>query len=107
MVNLWLKSLMRMGRHFGGDPLLVQASGGNVSVKSDEAHIAIKASGARLHEMTPRAGWAMADQNHLAHGLARIPSLKSWKKREGAYVALLKKSSHMPKRHLSMETGFH
>lgn len=57
MIPKALDDLVRMSRAVGGDPSLVQAGGGNTSVKDDDGtHMFIKASGTPLAEMTAEKG---------------------------------------------------
>jgi len=58
MIARALDDLVRMSRTVGGDPTLVQAGGGNTSVKDDDGtHMFIKASGTPLGEMTAEKGF--------------------------------------------------
>ena len=57
MIARALDDLVRLSRAVGGDPTLVQAGGGNTSVKDDDGtHMFIKASGTPLAEMTAEKG---------------------------------------------------
>ena len=96
-----------MSRRFGHDPLLVQAAGGNISVKSDPHRMLIKASGVRLSDLNARAGWASGDPDALRRGLTRIRSIRSGRCREKAYASLLGRASKNPPWRVSMEAGFH
>src|SRR5262245_20445320 len=99
--------LADFGRLYGKDLLVVQAAGGNVSVKTSPLHLAIKASGVRMREMNPSSGWAEADRKQLLAGFGRISGLRSLEARELSYVKLLDRASLTPGRRVSMETGFH
>ncbi|MBN2019685.1 MAG: class II aldolase [Sedimentisphaerales bacterium] len=53
-----LADLIRISRFIGKDPALVQAGGGNTSVKTDDGKcMFIKASGTALKNMSEKAGW--------------------------------------------------
>jgi len=99
--------LAELGRRFGWHLTLVQAAGGNISVKKSSSRIVIKSSGVRLCEMTPTFGWAEADYSSINKGLHRILTYPSYSVREHAYGKLLQKSTRTVHRRISMETGFH
>ncbi|MEE8424290.1 MAG: class II aldolase/adducin family protein [Elusimicrobiota bacterium] len=101
-----LRELIRLCRHLGKDPLLVQAGGGNVSVKIGGG-LLIKASGLRLDEVGPRRGWARADLQTLRKGLAGVGRLRTPLSRDRAYARLLTRAGRTPGRRISMEAGFH
>lgn len=102
-----LRELIRLCRRLGKDPLLVQAGGGNVSVKIDGGGILIKASGLRLDEVGPRRGWARADLQTLRQGLAGVGRFRTPLARDRAYARLLTRAGRTPGRRVSMEAGFH
>jgi ribulose-5-phosphate 4-epimerase/fuculose-1-phosphate aldolase len=99
--------LAKLGRRFGRHLTLVQAAGGNISIKRDTSRIMIKASGVRLREMTSTFGWAEADYPYITNDLYKILTYSSYNSRERAYTNLLQKATRTPQHRISMETGFH
>jgi len=60
--NRDIEWLLHISHVLGANPRLVQAGGGNTSVKSaDGKRMYIKASGTPLSHMTPKAGWVCVD----------------------------------------------
>jgi ribulose-5-phosphate 4-epimerase/fuculose-1-phosphate aldolase len=84
-----LGALVRLSRRLGRDPLLVQAAGGNVSVKMENGAMLIKSSGARLRRLTRRDGWISANARAVRIGLSKLGAHKSPLRRELGYAALL------------------
>ncbi len=101
-----LKSLIALCRDLGADPLLVQARGGNVSVKTSEGML-IKASGARLADVGRRRGWALTDDDFLRSNMESVAMRHSFSARDRAYAALLSRAGRTPGWRVSMEAGFH
>ncbi|MFA6092181.1 MAG: class II aldolase/adducin family protein [Elusimicrobiota bacterium] len=99
--------LLSLARRLGKDPLLVQAAGGNISVKLPSERLLVKASGVRLEELSMKRGIASADLDALRRGLASLESLRSQAARMSAYTRLLTRSGKSPGARVSMETGFH
>ena len=93
---------LRLCRGVGGDLRLVQASGGNVSVKSAGGGMLIKATGARLRDIGRRTGWAWTELRKLRAGLSSAGASPG----DGAYAALLKDAS-AGGRPCSLESGSH
>jgi ribulose-5-phosphate 4-epimerase/fuculose-1-phosphate aldolase len=102
-----LTELAHMSRVLGKDPLLVQAGGGNISVKFSNRRMAIKASGYRLREVTVHRGWTWADIAQIQRGFRRLSHRRSTVRSEMAYADLLKKSGSARRERMSMEAGFH
>lgn len=100
-----VRALARVSRRLGRDLLLVQAGGGNVSLKSGGG-LLIKASGARLRLVGPRRGWTRADGAALDRGLAAA-ARRPWPRREIAYADLIGRASPARGPRASMEAGFH
>jgi len=100
-----LDGLVRICQEFGKDMLLVQAGGGNVSVKTRD-RLAVKASGIRLGKVSARRGIARADQKKLLAGMAVLGKVPAGTPRELAYVKLLGDAG-TGKWRVSMEAGFH
>jgi len=102
-----LKTLIALSRRLGRDRLLAQAGGGNISVKTGKGSMLIKASGARLENVSPKAGWVEADARALRAGLPRLARLKSPVARELGYAALIGRAARGAGGRPSMEAGFH
>jgi ribulose-5-phosphate 4-epimerase/fuculose-1-phosphate aldolase len=101
------RKLAKLGERFGHHLTLVQAAGGNISLKRSSSRLTIKASGIRLKEMTPTLGWSEADFPVIRKNLPRISKRTSYKSRELAYANLLQTATRTPGRRVSMEAGFH
>jgi ribulose-5-phosphate 4-epimerase/fuculose-1-phosphate aldolase len=102
-----LKTLIDLSHKLGRDPLLVQAGGGNISVKSNDQEMVIKASGIRLGSVDAKRGWAVARYRDIAHELPKLFRLHSVTQRELSYAELLTRSGRTPGWRVSMEAGFH
>lgn len=90
-------------RRVGADPLLAQASGGNVSVKADGRLMLVKATGARLRDIRRASGWVWADLPRLRTSLSPSPGGLE----DDDYSALVGSASLFSKRLCSLESGFH
>ena len=99
--------LAQWGRRYGHDPMLIQAGGGNMSVKTSARRMIIKASGVRLREMTSAFGCAAADPSLIHAKMGGIARLSSYRAQELSYAELLQKACQTPGLRVSMETGFH
>ncbi len=64
MIIKSFEELADMSVYVGNKPDIVQSGGGNTSVKMDNGLMAIKASGCKLGEMTPKRGFVVV--NHKA-----------------------------------------
>ena len=97
--------LARAGRSAGSGPDLTQGAGGNVSVKVPGGRMLIKASGARLRDVTPTSGYALVDSGVIAGRLRRGPA------GEDELSDLIKAATlpvdGLPPAKPSIETGFH
>lgn len=102
-----VENLVRLCKRLGKDPLLVQAGGGNISVKASDNLALIKASGLRLKDVTLARGWAAADLAALRRELPRLAKLRSASRRDAAYVELLARAGKSPPWRISLEAGFH
>jgi len=102
-----LAELVDLCRHLGKDLFLVQAGGGNISVKTGKDSMIIKASGVRLSDVGARRGWAEADAKGLREGLRKIADLASPAGRDRTYAKLLTRVGKTPGWRVSMESGFH
>lgn len=70
-VDADIRKLIRISRDVGADDRLVQAGGGNTSVKSaDGKRMHIKASGTGLRDMSPERGYVTMDMGPLLELLA-------------------------------------
>lgn len=64
-----IQELMEISHYAGMDESLVQAGGGNSSVKIDEQRMLIKASGCSLGDLRPGVGYSCVDYSMLAERL--------------------------------------
>lgn len=64
-----VQELMEISHYAGMDESLVQAGGGNSSVKIDEQRMLIKASGCSLGDLRPGVGYSCVDYRMLAERL--------------------------------------
>jgi putative hydrolase of the HAD superfamily len=93
----------------GADPLLIQAGGGNVSVKScDREKMLIKTSGYRLSQVTRDGGYLEVDLQSLLNllrdkDLSRLPQSEAHDLFLEKVNALVSRDSKRP----SLETSFH
>ena len=62
--------LARAARAAGSRPDLTQGGGGNVSVKLNSERMLIKASGARLKDVSPRSGYALVNYGNIRRRIA-------------------------------------
>ena len=58
--------LSRISKMAGQTELLVQAGGGNTSVKLDDRYMLVKASGFRLADVSQQSGYAVVDYRQIA-----------------------------------------
>jgi ribulose-5-phosphate 4-epimerase/fuculose-1-phosphate aldolase len=105
-MNRALRDLVALGRTFAHDRRVIQAAGGNISVKEGRDKLWIKASGVRLRQLTLKRGWALGDRVQIFRGLRHVARVRSSQSREVAYAKLLTRSSRSDRR-VSMEAGFH
>ena len=59
-------ALARISKMTGQTPLLVQAGGGNTSVKLDDQYMLVKTSGCRLADITEHSGYSVVDYRRIA-----------------------------------------
>jgi ribulose-5-phosphate 4-epimerase/fuculose-1-phosphate aldolase len=65
--------LARAAREAGARPDYTQGGGGNVSVKTGPERMLIKASGARLKDVTPAGGYALVNYGNIRRRIAAGP----------------------------------
>ncbi len=94
---------LRLCRGVGRKLRLVQACGGNVSVKTGDGRMLIKSTGARLRDIGRASGWSWADLGKLRAGLSPAGGNRD----DGAYAALLKDAAAPGNRPCSLESGSH
>lgn len=101
------EDLARLCRALGADPLVVQAGGGNGSIKTaDGGRMWIKASGIRLRDVSPERGIVLTDREVLAGSVRRADAGDAVG--EEGYKRDLERSVLAPERlRPSMESGFH
>lgn len=104
-----LDDLVRISTYAGGDVRLAQGGGGNTSVKSEDgSFLWIKASGFRLAEVTPSAGWLGVSLERLNSRLGDS-TLEALPPREAHEVATkrVQEAAGDPGLRPSLETSFH
>ena len=106
-MNPSLSELIRLSRLFGADFRLVWKGGGNISVKTDDGNMFIKASGTELGRMNRKEGWRKVDLKKVRRLLDNL--LNHWSSPGKIKKGLLKTccdglvDAPMP----SIETFFH
>ncbi|MBL0058737.1 MAG: class II aldolase/adducin family protein [Elusimicrobia bacterium] len=96
-----------LSRTLGQDLLLTQASGGNTSVKLDDQHFLVKASGLRLGEVTAEKGWVLADYQKIRNGVPTLDKEEDVEAKSRAYQTLLASSTVTRGPKISLEAGLH
>ena len=103
-----IKELVRVSNEIGRFKELVQAGGGNTSVKTKDGKIIIKASGFTFSEMTETSGFSILDQNKVSDFFKNLAQMPTSNENEDVYNQTLANSmvdSNLPKP--SMEAGMH
>lgn len=72
-----LRELIRISRTLGSDRRLVWKGGGNISIKTDDGEMFIKASGSELGRMTRTRGWRKVDVAKVTGMLNRLLQSKT------------------------------
>lgn len=72
-----LRELIHISRTLGSDSRLVWKGGGNISIKTDDGAMYIKASGSELGKMTPSRGWRKVDIVEVVKLLNRLLGSKT------------------------------
>jgi ribulose-5-phosphate 4-epimerase/fuculose-1-phosphate aldolase len=97
--------LARVARAAGSRPDLAQGGGGNVSVKLKSELMLIKASGARLKDVSPRSGYALVNygniRRRIAAGIGSENEFSDFIRAQALPVKGVKAAKP------SVETGFH
>jgi rhamnose utilization protein RhaD (predicted bifunctional aldolase and dehydrogenase) len=101
--RVWASLSQTLGR----DILLTQASGGNTSVKMDDHHMVVKASGLRLGEVTAEKGWVAADFQNIRRGVPELEKKSGAEAQSAAYQSLLASSTLTQGSKISLEAGLH
>jgi len=94
-------NLVFISQTIGQDPAYVQGGGGNISVKLDEARMAIKASGGLLKDMTAKEGYSIVDYVAIRNYLD-TPT-----EDENLFTQKIKSFVVETDNRPSIETGFH
>jgi len=103
-----IKELVRISNEIGKLKDLVQASGGNISIKTVDGKMIIKASGFTFSEMTEKSGFSIVDYKKLIRFFINRSDSQIAEENEGAYNETLINSivdSKLPRP--SMEAGMH
>lgn len=101
-----LVEFLKYSRKIGKNPDLVQAGGGNISIKLGESKMLVKASGTELLKASKKKGHVMVNYGKISSFIEKISHKKHYK--ESDYIAALTQSIIAPKESSpSMETGFH
>lgn len=92
-------------RRAGSRHDLSQGGGGNVSIKIGAERMLVKASGSRLKDLTPRAGWALVNYGNIKR---RIAAGAGSDAEFSEYIrAQALPAAGVPPADPSIETGFH
>lgn len=97
--------LARAARGAGAGPDLTQGGGGNVSVKTGAERMLVKASGARLGDVTPGSGWALVNYGNIKRRIAAGPGGDA--EFSDYILAQALPVRGLPPTRPSIETGFH
>lgn len=103
-----IKELVKMSNEIGRFTDLVQAGGGNTSVKTKDGKVIIKASGFTFSEMTETSGFSILNQNKISDFFEKYAETTDPKENENMYNRALADSMfdlNLPKP--SMEAGMH
>lgn len=103
-----VKELVRISNEIGQSKELVQAGGGNTSVKTEDGRMFIKASGFTFSEMTENSGFAILDYDKIEKFFDEHNGGVDSTENESRYNQSLVESmidSNLPKP--SMEAGMH
>lgn len=103
-----IKELVRISNEIGKSKELVQAGGGNTSVKTEDGRMFIKASGFTFSEMTETTGFAILGYDKIRKFFDEYNSGMNSSENESMYNQSLAESmsdSNLPKP--SMEAGMH
>ena len=103
------KRALRDISHYAGNRYdLVQAGGGNTSVKLDSNKMLVKASGINLSEVTPESGYVPVDYHAIRELLAKFDASRLEKKqREEAASSIMKACTLADTGKPSIETFLH
>jgi len=99
------KDLKKMSQYVGNRSDYVQGGGGNTSVKINSTHMAIKASGTLLSELTQNKGFAVVDYPAVKQLLEEKLSNEDFSKKTGDLLVFDYHSEQSVRP--SIETGFH
>ena len=101
--------LIKISKYAGERLDLVQAGGGNSSVKLDNGQMLIKASGFSLSELTPKTGYSVVITKKVAEIIKNVEiiSATSKRKREELTSKLIRKSTIDTNNRPSIETLLH
>lgn len=105
-----LKELEEISRAVGNCPEYVQGGGGNTSVKLDDRHMAVKASGYNLSDVTAEDGFVIVDYKNIKqyHENVDLSEDRDYEKESGDYVrANVVQFEGLKALRPSVEAGFH
>lgn len=105
-----LKGLENISQAVGEGPDFVQGGGGNTSVKLDDNHMAVKASGYRLDQVTEDEGYVIVDYQRIREYFNTIDTTRdvNYELESSSFMkdSVLKDKNPKDLRP-SIETGFH
>ncbi len=105
-----LKELEEISQAVGNSPEYVQGGGGNTSVKLDDSHMAVKASGYNLSDVTAEDGFVIVDYKNIKqyHESVNLSEDRDYEKESGEYVrANVVQFEGLKALRPSVEAGFH
>lgn len=105
-----LKELERISKQVGKCPDQVQGGGGNTSAKLDDRHMAVKASGYRLDQVTEQDGYVIVDYQKIRDYFTTVDTGRDidYEKESTDFIKSCVLEDKNPKNlRPSIETGFH
>lgn len=106
--NIEIKELVKISNEIGKFKDLVQAGGGNTSIKTNDGKMLIKASGFSFSEMTPEKGFVTLDLNKIEKFFEKNHSNLTSEEKETEYNKILAESTiEKSETRPSMEAGMH
>ena len=102
-----INSLVQACREMGNNSKLVQASGGNISIKSSNDSMFIKASGFSLKDVSENKGYVKIKYSNVKQYLESLEVISFSTELEEEYNNVILQSTDELKYRPSLETGFH
>jgi ribulose-5-phosphate 4-epimerase/fuculose-1-phosphate aldolase len=110
MCKIVLENLAYISQHVGKSADYTQGGGGNTSAKIDDKHMAVKASGFKLSQITPKDGYVIVDYEKIReyHKNADLSADTDYEKESTEFVkSNIIEVEGLAKLRPSVEAGFH